>query len=163
MSDRLQLRRRSGYARLGRRPGAEHGGLRDSRLARLGAIVVRRKNRSKIDFFHRSLYRQGAKDIWTRFAGGLGGGGNTAAATGGWGCILWRVPRNTTTHQSVSPTDSTGEVVDTTNNSGGVADTIVQFTDDNDSGGSDDNNNNGEPEDSRLRSPSFFQSQQPKQ
>ena len=97
--------------------------------------------------------------MWTRLSGGLGGGGNIAAATGGWGCILWRVPRNTTTHQSVSPADSDGKVVDT----------VVQLTDD-DSGGPDDNNN-GEPEpedgqqqeDSRLKSPSFFQSQQPKQ
>ena len=90
------------------------------------------------------------------FAGGLGGGENTAAATKGWGCIFWRVPRNTTAHQ-LSPADDNEK----------VGDTVVQLTDD-DSGGPDDNNN-GEPEDgqqredSGLRSPSYFQPQQPKQ
>ena len=50
------------------------------------------------------------------------------------GCIFWRVPGNTTTHQ-LGPADSDKK----------VADTVVQLTDDN-SGGSD-GNNNGEAED----------------
>ena len=79
------------------------------------------------------------------------------------GCVFWRVPRNTT------PTDSDKKVDDTAN-SGGVADTVVQLNDDN--SGSSDANNTGEPEDepedgdgqqrndSRLKSPSFFQQKQ---
>ena len=73
------------------------------------------------------------------------------------GCIFWRVPRNTTTHQ-LSPADDSDKK---------VADTIVQLADD-DSGNPNTNHNDElkdgqQREDSRLRSPSFFQSQQPKQ
>ena len=62
------------------------------------------------------------------------------------GCVFWRVPGNTT------PADSDKK----------VADTVVQLNDDN--SGSSDTNNTGEPEDepedSRLKSPSFFQQKQ---
>ena len=81
------------------------------------------------------------------------------------GCVFWRVPRNTT------PTDSDKKVDDTAN-SGGVGDTVVQLQLTDDNSGSSDANNTGEPEDepedgdgqqrndSRLKSPSFFQQKQ---
>ena len=80
------------------------------------------------------------------------------------GCVFWRMPRNT----QLSPANSDGKVADTAN-SGGVADTVVdvgQAEQAEDGRGDFDANNNGEledgrqQEDSRLKSPSFFQPQQ---